>query len=339
MIFFVTLTGTPEDIRAETSAYLRLNIFGTLFSLLSQILFVTLKTARLYRNIIIFQILSLGLNLIFNAFFIGGYEFSLGLGVVGHAWARICSEVILFLIILPIFLKTVKLSFDKTLFSWQKIQWRGLWRVIWGSGVDSLVRNLAYAYMILFLINQMGEEFIGGYYLTMHILWGFVLIPTFIISETVKALIPNYQTAPSKVIKNGILLSILNALLIPILLLFWHDVAGIFSQDEQQIAASYQAILILGLPYMFIMLNLTADSLFYGTGRTEYMAFQSIIVNVMVFGTAFLLYKTGIWAPDYHSVLLLSGLAIMVDSFVTYGFLQRLLKQHDRGIPIYVDSK
>ncbi len=55
--------------------------------------------------------------------------------------------------------------------------------------------------------------------------------------------------------------------------------------------ASRDAVFILAIPYMFLMLNLTADSLFYGTGN---MAFQSMIVNFLVFGTAFIFYKLNI---------------------------------------------
>ncbi len=334
---FVTITNTPEAIRAETSAYLKINIFGVLFSFLSQMLLIALKSGFLYRNIIIFQLLSLTLNIGFNALFIGGYSFSLDLGIIGYAWARIFSEVILFTVMLILFLKTTKIRLILNVNILADIQWRFLWRVIWGSGADSLVRNLAYSYMVLSLINKMGEAFIGGYYLTMHILWGFVLIPTFIISETTKALIPNHSEAPDKIIKNAVLLSGLNALIIPILLIFWSDIAGIFSNDATQIQASRHAILILAIPYMFIMLNLTADSLFYGTGRTEYMAYQSLIVNGLVFGTGFILYQLDIWQPDYTSVLIISGLAIMVDSFFTYGFVQKLLQAHKRGLSITAD--
>ena len=64
-------------------------------------------------------------------------------------------------------------------------------RVGLGSGLDSLVRNIAYFFMIIRLVNTIGPTEIGGYYLTVQILWGFMLVPVLAFADSAKALIAN----------------------------------------------------------------------------------------------------------------------------------------------------
>ena len=56
-------------------------------------------------------------------------------------------------------------------------------------GLDSLVRNAAYFFLIIRLLNLLGENAIGGYYLAMHIFWSFLLVPILALSESLKVLV------------------------------------------------------------------------------------------------------------------------------------------------------
>jgi hypothetical protein len=47
--------------------------------------------------------------------------------------------------------------------------------------------------MIVRLLNLLEESSIGGYYLAMHIMWSFLLVPILALSESTKVLIANHS--------------------------------------------------------------------------------------------------------------------------------------------------
>ena len=57
--------------------------------------------------------------------------------------------------------------------------------------MDNLFRNLAYFFMIVRLINHLGQDVIGGYYLAMHIFWTFLLVPVLALTEGARVLMAN----------------------------------------------------------------------------------------------------------------------------------------------------
>lgn len=67
------------------------------------------------------------------------------------------------------------------------------------------------------------------------------------------------------------------------------------------------------------------DSVFYGTGQTIYLAYQSIITNGTVYVAAFALYVTGTWSPTFETVMVLFSLGIVVDTILTMAFLLKVL--------------
>ena len=64
-------------------------------------------------------------------------------------------------------------------------------KVGFGSGLDSLIRNIAYFFMIVRIVNTIGSTEIGGYYLAMHIFWSFMLVPVLALADSAKAMISN----------------------------------------------------------------------------------------------------------------------------------------------------
>jgi len=81
--------------------------------------------------------------------------------------------------------------------------------------------------------------------------------------------------------------------------------------------------------YVLYVYNTLADSVFYGKGKTELLALQSIITNVTVYGTAFVLFQQDIFDPTLTGIALLFGTGIFVDSVVTYYLYFRYLKEHE----------
>ena len=51
--------------------------------------------------------------------------------------------------------------------------------------------------------------------------------------------------------------------------------------------------------------NTVIDSIFYGIGKTKYLAYQAILTNGTVYLAAFLLYVCGAWSPTFEGVMVL----------------------------------
>jgi len=85
---------------------------------------------------------------------------------------------------------------------------------------------------------------------------------------------------------------------------------------------NYQAIFHLSLIslgfYVVFALNNVVDSIFYGRGRTDLMLYQSLIVNIMFYGLAFILYINGIFVPTLTTIAIMFGTGIVFDSIITF---------------------
>ena len=69
------------------------------------------------------------------------------------------------------------------------------------------------------------------------------------------------------------------------------------------------------------MLNTTMDNVLYGRVKIGYLALQSLITNVTLCGTAFLLYTQGFVQPTLIGIAVLFGIGILVDIFVLGGYM------------------
>ncbi len=115
-------------------------------------------------------------------------------------------------------------------------------------------------------------------------------------------------------------------------MLFWiaalpafEGFAGLLNSDAATVEYAATALGILFVPYVLFSFNTVMDSFFYGTGKTAYLAYQSIITNGTVYVAAFVLYITGAWIPTFEGVMVLFALGILVDSILTMVFLLNLL--------------
>ena len=109
------------------------------------------------------------------------------------------------------------------------------------------------------------------------------------------------------------------------LLPFWQSFATFLNPNDEIVGYSVGALSVLLVPYMLLALNLITDSIFYGIGRTDFMAYQAIVTNGTVYVGAFIAYVTGFWSPTFDSVLLLFGIGIFVDSLLTVYFALKVL--------------
>jgi len=265
---------------------------------------------------------------IFDSLFYGGYSFSLNLGVLGVAWSDLIASFGL-LITALILIRSIALEKVRNWISFFTLKdWKVYLRVGGWSGLDSLVRNFAYFFMIVRLLNLIGENTIGGYYLAMHIFWSFLLVPILALSESAKVLIANHSADISRVRTlwySSLAIGGIIVLLWLILLPFWGSFAAFLNSNSEVVNISGKAMTLLIVPYILLALNLVTDSIFYGGGKTKYMAYQAIITNGTVYVVAFLAYLTSFWTPTLTSILVIFGIGILVDSILTVFYAFRVL--------------
>jgi len=291
------------------------------------------ETINRKRFILTLAILQVVYRFILDSLFYGGYSFSLELGVLGVAWSDLLASLLLFTTGL-ILLRSTIFAHVRSFFSFFTLRdWKTYLKVGGWSGLDSLVRNIAYFFMVVRLLNLLGENAIGGYYLAMHIIWSFLLVPILALAETTRVLIARTSKNLPQVRKlwySALVIGGIILLLWLIFLPFWGVIASFLNSNKQVASISIDAMKWLIVPYLLLSLNMFTDSIFYGVGKTQYQAYQAIITNGTVYVIAFILYLANIWTPTFTSIMILFGIGIVVDSMLTVYYAFRVLfpKRH-----------
>ncbi len=312
---------TVEYIRLEMIAATLLNAvrFLTIF-------FVLVDWRRVIYSVLAIQVL---VSVSMDAILLSQFEFSFQIGVNGIAYSNMLAGVAT----LGYALLTVKKRYNVTRtdfnakpdFAWMREWWNvGKW-----SGADSLIRNMFFLLFIIRMINVVEEQ--DTFWVANGFIWGWLLLPFLPLADLVKQ-----DTAQGKRLPHWdkmlgyfaacILIAAGWLLLSPGYGWFFETV---FNADP----APHVALVLLSLPfYIFFMVNTTMDSVLYGHGKTGYLALQSLITNVSVYGTAYILFRAGILEPTLEGIAILFGTGIVVDTFVTWWLYHRHLKQANFAI-------
>ena len=326
---FIELIDTPKEIKNSTVIYLKIKVWSLFFGIANLALVTIIESLRKKRLLIWLLSLKLILVIIFDSLFFGGYNFSFGLGIKGVALSNLIVEIFMFLAVIIHLQPRMNLNISSNQFFIKKQELNLFGKISGGIVVESAVKNIAYFTMIITLINSLGANQIGGYYLSMHIFWSFLLVPIIAFSDTLKVLIANESLDVLKVknlLKYGVGIGITFILIWLLLIPFIDEIISFFNKDEELSRFGRRAFTILIIPYGILGINMIIDSVFYGMGKTKYLAYQSIITNVLVYFTAFILYKTEIWVPSFISILCLFTIGIIVDSIFTFIYMKKVLK-------------
>ena len=89
-----------------------------------------------------------------------------------------------------------------------------------------------------------------------------------------------------------------------------------------------EIVLISLFFYILFAYNNVIDSVFYGLGKTNYMLFQSLVINTLFYGTLFILFILDIYQPTLTLIALMFAIGIGLDSILTYGMYYWMLKKH-----------
>ena len=323
----LSLMATDVNIFDASATYIRIESIANIFLILTQFTLVALVTINKSKYLYILTLARLVLSLVCDTFLVSSLPISLTLGVNGIGYSNIVVNIVLLAVSLVLLSKENINIFDKAKlnFAWVKefIKIGGI------SGLESLVRNIAYMAMISRMVNVVGEQ--GTYWVANNFIWGWLLLPVLQLSELIKQ-----ETAIDKdnIRKNSLgyfgltaIISVLWFISVPLWKPFMANVLQ-FSDVNKL----FELVLVLVGFYVLYAFQNVFDSVFYGFGKTNYMLFESVVTNTVYYGVAFILYLTGVWTPSLIGIALLFGIGNAFDSIVSLGAFAYLLKKEKINI-------
>lgn len=314
-----------RQIVEETTQYIRLETIAIMFATLVK--YMTVVIVSLNKDKYIYGLLAvqMTLSILLDSVFFGPFEFSLDMGVIGIAWTNIIVNIaILLATYISIRQHGLKLlSVNQMSFTWMK-EW---WTTGVFSGLESLVRNIAFIVMIIKMINMVEEQ--GNYWVANSFIWGWLLLPALALSELVKRDVGADVNNITRNTKGYFLLGLAFVLLWCITIPFWYS----FLANVMNVQDIKTVIYIVGIQsvfyFVFIFNNSILDATLYGLGKTNYMFFQSLWVNVGYYGTMFLLYKLGVFTPTLLNICLMFGFGILIDLIPTVILYKKALREQN----------
>ena len=310
------------SILSASASYIRIESVANIFGMLSSFVLVTLVTLNKRKYLYILTAARLVLSLLSDTFLVSSLPFSLQLGVNGIGYSNILVNGLLFAVSLVLLSREGIHVFNAKKMSFG---WMGDFIKVGGvSGLESFVRNIAYMLMIVRMVNVVNEQ--GVYWVANSFIWGWLLLPVTQLGELIKQEVSTNHDALKTHSRGyfGItgIICLLWVISIPIWKPFMANVLGYTDVDR----LFRLVLLLLGFYVLYAFQNVF-DATFYALGKTNYMLFESIATNTVYYGTAYLLYRFGLWTPTLTGIALLFGFGIAFDSVVSFSAYLWLLKK------------
>jgi Na+-driven multidrug efflux pump len=328
------LMATDESLIAASAFYIRIESVASIFSMLANFALVVLVTLDKSRYVYIITFAKVVLCVIFDTFFVSTLSFSLNLGVNGIGYSNIIVNLLLLITSLILLSKEGVKVFNKQKmsFSWTK----ELFKVGGISGLESLVRNIAYMLMIVRMVNVVNEQ--GTYWVANNFIWGWLLLPISQLAELIKRDCATDKNAIQNKSIGYFIITAVICIIWCISIPTWKPFMTYVLQYSD-VEKLYSLVLVLLGFYVLYAFQNVFDSTFYGIGKTNYMLFESIVTNCIYYGVAFILYATGIWVPTLTGIALLFGIGMAFDSLVSLGVYIFLLKKQKINIlHVHIDT-
>lgn len=319
----VTFMAQDKSLIDQTVTYIRLETVAMIFMTLVKYMMVVLVTIKKDKNVYIILLFQLILTIIFDMFFVSNLSFSLKLGVNGIAITNIIINVMLLIVSLLLLYKN-----DLPIFSNKEYNFRWFKDLIRKggiSGLESLVRNLAFMLMIVRMVNVVGEQ--GTFWVANNFIWGWLLLPVLQLGELIKADVgeEHYEAVKNRSIGYFSITTIIVILWV-ITFPLWKPFMKHILQISNYNDVFFVVLISVGF-YVLFAFNNVIDSIFYGLGKTSYMLFQSLVINIIFYGTAFVLFTTNVFTPNLTLIALMFASGTALDSLLTMGMYAWMLRK------------
>lgn len=318
----LSLMATNHAIIADSATYIRIEAIANIFGILQKFALVVLVTLGKEKLVYILTFVKLILCLLFDTFLVSTLNISLNLGVNGIGITNIIVNALLFITTMVLLYKNKINIFNKEKmdFTWAK-EFAKIGGI---SGAESLVRNIAYMLMVVRMVNVVNEQ--GTYWVANNFIWGWLVLPITQLAELIKREI----AVSKKAVKENSLGYFMITLIIVLLWCAFIPLYKPFMQyvlNYSDVDKLFKLVMILFGFYVLYAIQNVFDATFYGLGKTKYMLFESIVTNSIYYGTAFILWKCGLWSPTLTSIALLFGIGIAFDAVVSFLAYIYLLKK------------
>ena len=321
------LMATDASIIEASASYIRIESIANIFSILTQFALVALVTVNKSKYLYALTGAKLVLCLVSDTFLVSTLPVSANLGVNGIGYSNIFVNALLLVVSLVLLAKEGIKVFGKAKLNFV---WTKEFAKVGGiSGVESLVRNIAYMVMIARMVNVVGEQ--GTYWVANNFIWGWLLLPVLQLGELIKQ---EVATDKENIRRNSLgyfgitaIISVLWFATIPVWKPFMTHVLGFTDVDKL-----FGLVMLLVGFYVLYAIQNVFDSTFYGLGKTNYMLFESVVTNSIYYGIAFALYATNAWTPTLTGIALLFGIGNAFDSIVSLVAYVFLLKKEKINI-------
>ena len=291
---------------------------------------VTLKKDKYIYIVLIIQMV---LSVLLDTFLISNLAVSAKLGVNGIAVTNIIvNAVILGCSILLLYRENIRLfAKQKRSFGWLN-EW---FKVGKFSGLESLLRNLAFMVMVVRMVNIVAEQ--GNYWLANNFIWQWLLLPGLALADLVKKEIgESKDNIRDKTFGYLVLVSIF-AIIWLISIPLWKPFLQYVMNVEEYETVFKIVLLETGFYITFLFNSCIFDSTFYGIGKTNYMLIQSMCIDGFYYGVMFVLYLTGVFVPTLLGICLMFGMAL--DFIPTLCLYLRMLKKEKIKIDFQLEPK
>lgn len=314
-----------EQIIGQTTQYIRLETIAIMFATLVKYMMVVIISLNKDKYIYGLLVVQMTLSILLDSVFFGPFEFSLDMGVIGIAWTNIIVNIaILLATYISIRQYGLKLlSVNQISFTWMK-EW---WTTGVFSGLESLVRNIAFIVMTIKMINMVEEQ--GNYWVANSFIWGWLLLPALALSELVKRDVGEDVKNIARNTKGYFSLGLIFVAIWCITIPFWHSFLANFMNVQDIKTVMYIVGVQTVFYFVFMFNNSILDATLYGLGKTNYMFIQSLWVNVGYYGTMFILYKVGVFTPTLLNICLIFGFGILIDLIPTVILYKKALREQD----------
>lgn len=323
----VFMAQRPELVDA-TVTYIRLETVASLFATLWRFMLVALVSLGRDRIMYAALALQMALSVLLDSLLVSTLPFSLQLGVNGIAITNIIVNLLMVALSAAL-LAREGISLARpggpaapTDLRWVK-EWLSVGRY---SGLESLVRNLAFMLMVVRLVNLVAEQ--GTYWVANNFIWSWLLLPGLALADVVKKEVgeslENVRTKTAGYLALTAILCLLWLASIPLWRPFLQHVMNI--GDWQLVLR----IVLIQTPFYLIFLfnNGVLDSTFYGAGRLDYLLVQSLVINGLYYGGLFVLYLAGLFRPGLTGICLMFGFGMALDLIPTLLQYRRFLREH-----------
>lgn len=249
-----------------TVNYIRLETVSASISIISKFVTVLLVSIKKDKYMYILLVVQTALSILLDTFLVSSLSISAQLGVNGMAITNIIVSTVL-VVISFIMLKKEDINIfrkKKLEFVWLKEYGRiGLW-----SGVESLVRNVAFMLMVSRLVNVIAEQ--GNYWVANNFIWTWLLLPSIALYDVIqKEVAENKDNIRTKTLGYFVITTLFSAI--------WFATIPLWKPFIQNVlnVSSYETIIYIVLIqsgfYVIYMFNCILDGTIYGRGKTSYM--------------------------------------------------------------------